>query len=72
MNNPRQEEIVLIKNSEPESLNQVINPLNNLLTAIGSDIDHPPEKTRAMVYESEPDAEWATQEIQITVMESSS
>lgn len=46
-----------------------INPLNNLLTAIGSDIDNPPEKTRAMVYESDPEAEWATQEIQITVME---
>lgn len=46
-----------------------INPLNNLLTAIGSDIDHPPKTTRAMVYESDPEAEWATQEIQITVME---
>ena len=49
------------------SANQPINPLNSLLTAIGSDVDNPPEKTRAMVYESEPDAEWATQEIQIAV-----
>ena len=50
------------------SLGQQINPLNNLLTAIGSDLDNPPEKTRAMLYEPEPDAEWATQEIQITVI----
>ena len=48
-----------------------INPLNNLLTAIGSDIDRPPEMTRAMVYESDPEAEWATQEIQISVEKSS-
>ncbi|MGK7948548.1 MAG: hypothetical protein AB4368_07025 [Xenococcaceae cyanobacterium] len=46
---------------------QTINPLNNLLTAIGSDVTNPPEKTRAMIYESEPEAEWATQQIQITV-----
>ena len=50
------------------SANQPINPLNNLLTAIGSDLDNPPNKTRAMVYEPEPDAEWATQEIQIAVI----
>ncbi len=46
---------------------QTINPLNNLLSAIGSDLDNPPEQTRAFVYEPDPDAEWATQEIQITV-----
>lgn len=49
------------------SSDRPISPLNNLLTAIGSDPDNPPEKTRAMVYDPEPDAEWATQEIQITV-----
>ena len=49
------------------SLEQPINPLNNLLSAIGSDLDDPPNKTRAFVYEPEPEAEWATQEIQITV-----
>ena len=49
------------------SANQSINPLNNLLTAIGSDLDNPPDQTRAMVYEPEPDADWASQEIQITV-----
>ena len=44
-----------------------INPLNNLLSAIGSDLNNPPEKTRAMVYEADFEAEWATQAIQITV-----
>ena len=46
---------------------QPINPLNNLLSAIGSDLNNPPEKTRAMVYEADFEAEWATQAIQITV-----
>ncbi|MDJ0633295.1 MAG: caspase family protein [Xenococcaceae cyanobacterium MO_188.B29] len=54
------------------SLNQTINPLNNLLSNIGADINNPPEKTRAMIYESEPEAEWITQEIQITVTDSRS
>ena len=48
-----------------------INPLNNLLTTIGSDIDRPPGMTRAMVYESDPETEWTTQEIQISVEKSS-
>jgi hypothetical protein len=38
-------------------INQKINPLNNLLSAIGSDPNNPPEKTRAMVYELDPEAE---------------
>jgi hypothetical protein len=33
---------------------QTINPLNNLLTALGSDLDNPPDQTRAFVYESDP------------------
>ena len=49
------------------SVNQAINPLNDLLTSIGNDSDHPPEKTRAFVYEADPEAEWATKEILITV-----
>jgi ABC exporter DevA family ATP-binding subunit len=48
---------------------QTINPLNNLLSAIGADVNNPPQITRAMVYESDANAEWATQEIQITVRE---
>lgn len=48
-----------------------INPLNNLLTTIGSDIDHPPGMTRAMVYESDPETKWTTQEIQISIEKSS-
>ena len=46
---------------------QTINPLNNLLSAIGSDLNNPPEKTRAFVYEPEPEAEWATKAILITI-----
>ncbi len=59
-NNPNEE-------LKTRSANQPINPLNNLLAAIGHDIDNPPEKTRAFVYEPEPEADWATQEINITV-----
>lgn len=44
-----------------------VNPLNNLLTAIGGDVNNPPKVTRAMVYESDPEAEWVTKEILITV-----
>jgi uncharacterized cupredoxin-like copper-binding protein len=44
-----------------------INPLNSLLTAIGGDVNSPPKLTRAMVYESDPEAEWVTKEIVITV-----
>lgn len=46
---------------------QNINPLNNLLTAIGSNVDRPPQITRAMVYESDPEAEWVTKDIVIMV-----
>ena len=49
---------------------QTINPLNALLAAIGSDSNNPPEKTRAFVYESAPEAEWATQHIEIIVAQS--
>ncbi|MGK7938418.1 MAG: caspase family protein [Xenococcaceae cyanobacterium] len=52
---------------QTRSVNQAINPLNDLLTSIGNDLDHPPEKTRAFVYEPDPEAEWATKEILITV-----
>jgi hypothetical protein len=48
-------------------VNQSVNPLNSLLTAIGSDINNPPKLTRALVYESDPEAEWVTKEIVITV-----
>jgi hypothetical protein len=44
-----------------------INPLNNLLSQIGADIDNPPNKTRTLVYEPDPGAEWMTQQIQVSV-----
>jgi hypothetical protein len=52
---------------QTRSMGQSVNPLNSLLTAIGGDVDNPPTLTRAMVYESDPEAEWVTKEIIITV-----
>ncbi len=46
---------------------QKINPLNHLLSQIGADIDNPPDISREFVVESEPDEEWMTQQIQVTV-----
>ncbi len=42
------------------------NPLNNLLSTIGADPDNPPEQTRAS-YDPDPDAEWLTKSISLTV-----
>jgi Caspase domain len=50
-------------------INQNINPLNKLLSSIGSDVNHPPDITRSLVYESDPEAEWVTSEIQIIITE---
>ena len=47
-----------------------ISPLNNLLATIGADVDNPPTITRAMMYEPDPNAEWVTKEIKITVKQS--
>lgn len=46
-----------------------INPLNKLLATIGADVDTPPppELTRAMVYEPDPNAEWATKQVKFTI-----
>ena len=44
-----------------------ISPLNNLLAIVGADVDNPPTVTRAMMYEPDPNAEWVTKEIKITV-----
>lgn len=43
--------------------------LNNLLTIIGADVDNPPppESTRAMVYEPDPNAEWLTKQVTFTI-----
>ncbi|MCT7975894.1 caspase family protein [Laspinema olomoucense] len=46
---------------------QSINPLNNLLITIGSNVNNPPKLTRAMVYEPDPNAEWLTKQIQVTI-----
>ena len=44
-----------------------INPLNDLLSIIGSDIEEPPVVTRKAKIKPNPNADWATKEIQITV-----
>ena len=46
-----------------------INPLNKLLATIGADVDNPPppELTRAMVYEPDPNAEWLTKQVIFTI-----
>ena len=44
-----------------------VSPLNNLLSTIGADIDQPPELTRAMLYEPEPNAEWLTTQVTFTI-----
>ncbi len=58
---------ILNEELRTRGLNQLINPLNNLLSAIGGDVNHPPMLTRAMIYESDPEAEWVTKDIVITV-----
>jgi hypothetical protein len=59
--------MILNEGLQTRSMGQSVNPLNNLLTAIGGDVDNPPTLTRAMVYESDPEAEWVAKEIVITV-----
>ncbi|WP_019507875.1 caspase family protein [Pleurocapsa sp. PCC 7319] len=44
-----------------------INPLNDLLSTIGADIDEPPVITRKAKTKPNPNADWATQEIRLTV-----
>jgi Caspase domain len=47
---------------------QPINPLNSLLSAIGADTDIS-TPTRGMQYDPDPNAEWATKQIHITVQQ---
>lgn len=44
-----------------------VNPLNDLLSTIGADIEEPPEITRKLKAKPDPNADWATKEINITV-----
>ena len=53
-----------MRGGEPES----INPLNNLLAAIGADLDQAPIHTRAARIVTDPKNEWVTQQIQIVVL----
>jgi hypothetical protein len=55
------------RSARGESTN--INPLNNLLSIIGADVDNPPPSNlaRAMVYEPDPNAEWLTKQVTFTI-----
>lgn len=57
----------LKEKEKTRSAGQKSNPLNNLLSTIGADIDNPPEQTRKFIPEPDPDAEWLTKSISITV-----
>ena len=50
------------------SVNQKINPLNDLMSTIGADKEEPPQVTRKIKVKPNPDADWTTKEIRITVV----
>ena len=45
----------------------ISSPFGKLLEAIGGDADISPQLTRAAVYEPDPNAEWVTKQIQLTI-----
>ena len=53
-------------NQELKNRRGKISPLNQLLSVVGSDLEEPPTLTRAS-YDPEPNAEWLTTSIQVTV-----
>ncbi|OIP67756.1 MAG: caspase [Oscillatoriales cyanobacterium CG2_30_40_61] len=44
-----------------------INPMNELFSTIGADVDHPPLISRSMRYKPDPNAEWLTKEVRFTI-----
>lgn len=48
----------------------ISNSFGKLLEAIGEDVDGSPQLTRAAIYEPDPNAEWVTKQIQITIKQS--
>jgi hypothetical protein len=44
-----------------------LSPLNKLLSTVGANLDNPPELTRAS-YDPDPNAEWLTISITVTVV----
>lgn len=53
------------KTSQP--MRRINTTFGKLLTAVGEDIDGSPELTRAAIYDPDPNAEWMTKQMQITV-----
>ncbi len=56
-----------IEEMRSRGLEPSINPLNNLLTSLGADVDDPPQVFRKAVVEYDPNADWVTKQIQFTV-----
>lgn len=56
-----------IESKASRATRSINTPFGKLLEAVGEDIDVPPQLTRAAIYEPDPDAEWVTKQIQITV-----
>lgn len=48
-----------------------INPMNELFSTIGADVDNPPLISRSMRYKPEPNAEWLTKEVRFTITQNS-
>ena len=46
---------------------QRVNPLNALLATVGADLENAPTVTRAMISDPDPDADWVTKQIQLTI-----
>jgi hypothetical protein len=65
--NLNQELEIQMEEMRGRGLASSINPLNNLLTSIGSDINNPPLVSRKAIVRNNPNADWVTKQIQITV-----
>ncbi|MGL4500004.1 MAG: hypothetical protein ACRCU2_13150, partial [Planktothrix sp.] len=44
-----------------------INPMNQLFSTIGADVDNPPTISRSMRVKPDPNAEWSTKEVRFTI-----
>ena len=56
-----------LEQAKTRSVDQTINPLNDLMSVIGADKEEPPLVTRKIKVKPDPNADWATKEIRITV-----
>ncbi|MGK7930682.1 MAG: hypothetical protein AB4041_04525 [Microcystaceae cyanobacterium] len=47
-----------------------VNPLNNMLSMMGAELNHPPSVTRSCRRKPNSNAEWVTKDIQVTIKSS--